>query len=62
MLKSNIFGIDLAKTVFQVCQVSQHGELVMNKAVSRQKLKELFANAKLSIVEIIGGGMPNGLA
>ena len=52
MLKSNIFGIDLAKTVLQVCQISQHGELVMNKAVNRQKLKELLANSKPSIVAI----------
>ena len=29
MLKSNIFGIDLAKTVIQVCQISKHGELVL---------------------------------
>ena len=56
MLKSNIFGIDLAKTVLQVCQISQHGELVMNKAVNRQKLKELLANAKQSIVAIEGCG------
>jgi len=37
MLKSNIFGIDLAKTVLQVCQISQHGKLVINKAVNRHK-------------------------
>jgi len=59
MLKSNIFGIDLAKTVLQVCQISQHGELVMNKAVNRQKLKELLANAKQSIVAIEGCGSSN---
>jgi len=59
MLQSNIFGIDLAKTVFQICQISQHGELVMNKAVSRQKLKELLANAKQSIVAIEGCGSSN---
>ena len=59
MLKSNIFGIDLAKTVLQVCQISQHGELVMNKAVNRQKLKELLANTKPSIVAIDGCGSSN---
>jgi len=68
MLKSNIFGIELAKTVLQVCQISQHGELVMNKAVKRQKLKELLSNAKQSIVAIedvlvaiIGGDTLNNL-
>jgi transposase len=39
MLKSTIFGIDLAKNIIQVCEISKHGELVSNKAVSRQKLK-----------------------
>ena len=56
MLKSNIFGVDLAKTVLQVCQISKHGELFKNKAVSRQKLKELLAKAPQSIVAIEGCG------
>ncbi|WP_019617058.1 IS110 family transposase [Psychromonas ossibalaenae] len=56
MLKSTIFGIDLAKTVIQVCQISKHGELVKNKAVSRQKLKEVLAKAQPSIVAIEGCG------
>lgn len=56
MLKSTIFGIDLAKTVIQVCQISKHGELVKNKTVSRQKLKEMLAKAPSSIVAIEGCG------
>ena len=56
MLKSNIFGIELAKTVIQICQISKHGELVKNKAVSRQKLKEILAKASSSIVAIEGCG------
>ncbi|MFT6735576.1 MAG: transposase [Polaribacter sp.] len=36
MLKSTFFGIDLAKNIIQVCQISKHGELVSNKAVSRK--------------------------
>lgn len=59
MLQSNIFGIVLAKTVFQIFQISQHDELVMNKAVGHQKLKELLANAKQSIVAIEGCGSSN---
>lgn len=34
MLISTIFGIDLAKNIIQVCQISKHGELVSNKALS----------------------------
>jgi transposase len=56
MLKSTIFGIDLAKNIIQVCQISKHGELVSNKAVSRQKLKELLAKAKPAVVAIEGCG------
>nr|WP_022941596.1 transposase [Psychromonas hadalis] len=56
MLKSAIFGIDLAKNVIQVCQISKYGELVSNKAVSRQKLKEILAKAKPAVVAIEGCG------
>jgi transposase len=43
MLKSNIVGIDLAKNVLQICVISKDGELISNKTVSRQKLKEILA-------------------
>ncbi|TWX65882.1 IS110 family transposase [Colwellia demingiae] len=56
MLKSTIFGIDLAKNIIQVCEISKHGELVSNKAVSRQKLKEILAKAKPAVVAIEGCG------
>ncbi len=52
MLKSTIFGIDLAKNIIQVCEISKHGELISNKAVSRQKLKELSAKSKPAVVAI----------
>lgn len=54
MLKTNIIGIDLAKNVLQVCHISTHGELLSNKAVSRQKLKELIAKSKPSLVAFEG--------
>jgi hypothetical protein len=47
MLKTNVIGIDLAKNVLQICHISKHGELLSNKAVSRQKLKETLAKAHL---------------
>ena len=34
MKNSNVIGIDLAKNVLQVCKVSKHGELTVNKAIS----------------------------
>jgi transposase len=56
MLKSTVFGIDLVKNIIQVCKISKHGELVSNKAVSRQKLKEIWAKAKPAVVVIEGCG------
>jgi len=54
MLKSNIIGIDLAKNILQICQISKHGELISNNAVSRQKLKEQLAKVKPAVVAIEG--------
>ena len=56
MLKSNIIGIDLAKNILQICVISKDGELISNKAVSRQKLKEILAKSNLAIVGIEGCG------
>ena len=56
MKKSNVIGIDLAKNVLQVCKVSKHGELITNKAMSPNKLKELLAKANPSIVAMEGCG------
>jgi transposase len=56
MLKSNIIGIDLAKNILQICHISKHGELISNKAVSRQKLKQILANQQPAVVAIEGCG------
>lgn len=56
MNNSNVIGIDLAKNVIQICKISKHGELVMNKAISPVKLKELLANSAQSIVAMEGCG------
>ncbi len=42
--KANVIGIDFAKNVIQVCIISQDGELLPNKAISPNKLKEQLAN------------------
>jgi len=56
MLKLNVIGIDLAKNVLQICVISKHGDLVSNKIVGRQKLKEIIAKSSPSIVGIEGCG------
>ncbi|MCC9651041.1 IS110 family transposase [Vibrio sp. MA64] len=54
MLTKNIVGIDLAKNTFQVCHISIHGELLSNKAMSRQKVKEFLAKIKPSVIALEG--------
>jgi transposase len=56
MKKSNVIGIDLAKHVIQVCKIDKHGELISNKAISPNKLKELLARTVPSIVAMEGCG------
>ncbi len=36
-------GIDLAKTIFQVCAVNQHGKVLFNKKITRAKLALFIA-------------------
>ncbi|MEZ8107092.1 IS110 family transposase, partial [Vibrio cortegadensis] len=45
MLTKNVIAIDLAKNVLQACHISVHGELLSNKPLSRQKMKEFLAKA-----------------
>lgn len=56
MKNSNVIGIDLAKVVIQICKVDKSGELVLNKAVSPKKLKEVLAKSTPSIVAMEGCG------
>ncbi|MEZ8297621.1 IS110 family transposase, partial [Vibrio splendidus] len=50
MLTKNVIAIDLAKNVLQACHISIYGEMLSNKPLSRQKMKEFLAKAKPSIV------------
>ncbi|CAK1691319.1 transposase [Vibrio crassostreae] len=54
MLTNNVIAIDLAKNVLQACHISVHGELLSNKPLSRQKMKEFLAKAKPSVVAMEG--------
>ena len=37
-------GIDLAKNIFQVCAVNNHGKVLFNKTIKRSELKSFIAN------------------
>ena len=52
-----IIGIDLAKNVFQLHGVDQHGQIVLQKRLSRRKLAEFMANLPACLVgmEACGG-------
>jgi transposase len=41
-MKVTLIGIDLAKSIFQVCGVNQAGKLVFNRQVRRARLMELL--------------------
>lgn len=56
MKNSNVIGIDLAKSVIQICKVDQNGELIVNKAISPNKLKEMLIKSNPSIVAMEGCG------
>ena len=56
MKKCNVIGLDLAKNVIQICKISSDGELIYNKAVNPNKLRELLAKEKSSIVALEGCG------
>ena len=51
-MKVTLIGIDLAKSIFQVCGVSQAGKRVFNRQIRRARLMEFLIqhpNAKLSM-------------
>lgn len=43
-MKVTTIGLDVAKTVFQVHAVDEHGKTVLNKQLRRDKVMEFFAN------------------
>lgn len=49
-MQVTLIGIDLAKTIFQVCGVNQAGNPVFNKQVKRAKLMKLLSNHPESII------------
>ncbi len=56
-MKVTTIGIDLAKSVFAVHGVNEHGRAVLRKVVKRDKLLALFANLPACLIgmEACGG-------
>lgn len=49
-MNTKFVGIDLAKDVFQVCQLNQAGKVILNKPVSRKKLPLLIAQLESTVI------------
>src|SRR5437870_7718183 len=50
VMKVTTVGVDLAKSVFTVHGVDEHGNATLRKTVRRGKLLELFAQLPVSVV------------
>lgn len=45
-----LIAIDLAKNVFQVCMIGEHGQVLSNRKVSRKKLTEIIINTPPTVI------------
>jgi transposase len=56
MNNRNVIALDLAKNIIQIAKVSKHGEILLNKAQSPAKIRQILANSPPSIVAMEGCG------
>lgn len=56
MKKYSVIALDLAKTVIQIAKISEHGEVLFNKAQSPNRIRQILANTPPSIVAMEGCG------
>ena len=49
-MKITTIGIDLAKNVFQVHSVDEHGKAVFNKALKREQMAGFFVNLPACLI------------
>ena len=49
-MKITLIGVDLAKSIFQVCGVNQAGKPVFNKTTKRSKLLAIFMDYPEAII------------
>ena len=57
-MKVTRIGLDIAKTVFQVHGVDEHGKVVLRKTLKRDKVTEFFANLPPCLIGIEACGKP----
>lgn len=59
MAKCNVIGIDLAKTVFQVCAINKEDKVISNRPVKPKKMAEILTKLAPSIVAFEACGRAN---
>jgi len=52
-MKSTLIGIDLAKSVFQVCALNRAGKVMLNEAVKRSKLLHFIRQFEPTTIAIV---------
>lgn len=55
----NVLGIDIAKNIFQIHGVNNHGKIVVNKALKRNKLAEFVAQLPPCLIGMEACGSSN---
>jgi transposase len=49
-MKATVIGIDLAKNLFQLHGVDEHGKVVLKKQIRREQLATFFANLSPALI------------
>jgi transposase len=63
IMKITTIGIDLAKTVFAVHRVNEHGRAVLKKILKRDQVAAFFANLSPCLIQMEAcGARTTGLA
>jgi len=58
-MKSNIIGLDIAKSIFHLVEINDRGKEIRRKSLSRSKMLEYFANIELCTVALEACGGSN---
>ena len=50
MKNCKLMGIDLAKSVFQVCQLDENNKVIKNRKMSRSELSEFIVHTPRTVI------------
>jgi len=58
-MKATTIGIDLAKNVFKVHGVNEHGKVVLKKPLKREQMAAFFTNLPPALIGMEACGSPH---